>query len=59
MVQYLHLRILEFPLTYKVKNWVCLKIGYPNTHWIIIMFPLKELAISGYFPFADTSNWIL
>ena len=33
--------------------WVCLKIVYPYTHWLMILMPTKWLFHWGYTPFSD------
>ena len=33
--------------------WVCLKIVYPYTQWLMIIIPTKWLFHWGYTPFSD------
>ena len=37
-------------------NWVCLKIVYPYTQWLMIIIPTKWLFHCGYTPFLDKPN---
>ena len=37
--------------------WVCLKIVYPYTQWLMIIIPTKWLFHWGYTPFSDIPMW--
>ena len=37
--------------------WVCLKIVYPYTQWLMIIIPTKWLFHWGYTPFSDIPCW--
>ena len=38
--------------------WVCLKIVYPYTQWLMIIIPIKWLLLWEYTPFSDTPIWV-
>ena len=41
------------PVITKKNIWVCLKIVYPYTQWLMIIIPIKWLFHWGYTPFSD------
>ena len=38
--------------------WICLKIVYPYTQWLMIIIPTKWLFHWGYTPFSDIPIWV-
>ena len=45
-------------LSQMIQTWVCLKIAYPYTQWLMIIIPAKWLFHWGYTPFSDIPTLI-